>query len=127
MAEIDLSSYGHGAGLDQESFNQAPQTAAAVQELSKALEAGSTTGRETTGLTTASGAPLKVESLEKNLKVLTFSESDIKMWKRIPKSPAFNTVEEYLQLAEYGADRGGFNNEGELPEEEDATYIRKAE
>jgi len=59
--------------------------------------------------------------------VLTFSESDIKNWKRIPKAPAFNTVEEYLQLESYGADRGGFNNEGELPEEEDSTYVRKAE
>lgn len=124
---VDLSNYGHGAGFDSDALAQAPQTAAGVQELNKALEAGSITGRETTGLTNASGAPLKVESLEKNLKVLTFSEADIKMWKRIPKAPAFNTVEEYLQLADYGADRGGFNNEGELPEEEDTTYTRKAE
>ena len=124
---VDLANYGHGAGFGDDALAAAPQTAEAVQELSKALEAGSITGRETTDLTNASGAPLKVESLEKNLKVLTFSESDIKMWKRIPKSPAFNTVEEYLQLDSYGADRGGFNNEGELPEEEDSTYIRKAE
>ena len=127
MDNVNLANYGHGAGFGDDALSQAPQTAAAVGELSKALEAGSITGRETTGLTNASGAPLKVESLEKNLKVLTFSESDIKMWKRIPKSPAFNTVEEYLQLDSYGADRGGFNNEGELPEEEDSTYIRKAE
>lgn len=124
---INLANYSHGSSFSEDALSQAPQSAAAVQELSKALEAGSTTGRETTGLTTASGAPLKVESLEKNLKVLTFSDADIKMWKRIAKSPAFNTVEEYLQLASYGADRGGFNNEGELPEEEDSTYIRKAE
>jgi hypothetical protein len=124
---INLANYGHGAGFGDDALSQAPQSAEAVHELSKALEAGSITGRETTDLTTASGAPLKVESLEKNLKVLTFSEADIKLWKRIPKSPAFNTVEEYLQLDSYGADRGGFNNEGELPEEEDATYIRKAE
>jgi hypothetical protein len=124
---VNLANYGHGAGFSEDALSQAPQSAAELNELSKALEAGSTTGRETTDLTTASGAPLKVESLEKNLKVLTFSESDIKMWKRIPKSPAFNTVEEYLQLDSYGADRGGFNNEGELPEEEDSTYIRKAE
>jgi len=126
-SSINLANYGHSAGFGDDALSQAPQTAESVAELSKALEAGSITGRETTDLTTASGAPLKVESLEKNLKVLTFSESDIKMWKRIPKAPAFNTVEEYLQLDSYGAERGGFNNEGELPEEEDATYIRKAE
>lgn len=126
-SSINLANYSNGAGFDDGALSQAPATAESVAELSKALEAGSITGRETTDLTTASGAPLKVESLEKNLKVLTFSESDIKMWKRIPKAPAFNTVEEYLQLDSYGAERGGFNNEGELPEEEDATYIRKAE
>jgi hypothetical protein len=39
-----------------------------LAELNKALSAGSITGRETTNLTTASGSPLKVESLEANLK-----------------------------------------------------------
>ena len=124
---VNLADYGHGNGFAEDAMASAPQSAQEVNELSKALEAGSTTGAETWNQTDASGAPLKVESLEKNLKVLTFSESDIKMWKRIPKAPAFNTVEEYLQLSSYGADRGGFTNEGELPEEEDSTYIRKAE
>lgn len=124
---VDLAQYGHGAGMGDDAMASVPQSAEAVHELSKALEAGSITGRETTDLTNASGAPLKVESLEKNLKVLTFTENDIRTWKRIPKAPAFNTVEEYLQLQSYGADRGGFNNEGELPEEEDSTYVRKAE
>jgi len=41
--------------------------------------------------------------------------------------PAYNTVEEYNQLVEYGQDGGGFNNEGELPEEEDSTYVRRAQ
>ena len=128
MENVNLANYSHGAGgFDENALSQAPQTAQSVAELNKALEAGSLTGRDTADNPNLSGAPLKVESLEKNLKVLTFSESDIKMWKRIPKAPAFNTVEEYLQLDSYGADRGGFNNEGELPEEEDSTYIRKAE
>lgn len=102
-------------------------SAADLNELRKALEAGQITGRETADSTSASGAPLKVESLENTLKVLTFKESDIKLWKRIPKLPAYNTVEEYNQLDNYGAERGGFNNEGELPEEEDSTYIRRAQ
>jgi len=95
--------------------------------LSKAMEAGSITGRETANLTTASAAPLKFESLEKNLKTVTFKETDIVFWKRLPKTPAFNTVEEYNQLSSYGNLRGGFNNEGELPENEDSVYIRRSQ
>lgn len=98
-----------------------------INNLTKALDAGQITGRETTDLTTASGAPLKVESLEKTLKHLTFNENDIVLWKNVPKKAAFNTVEEYNQLTSYGQDRGGFNNEGELPVEEDSQYIRRAQ
>lgn len=120
MREIQLSDYQMGSEFGNASNNE-------LAELMKALNAGSITGRETTDLSTASGSPLKVESLENTLKVLTFKESDINLWKQIPKLPAYNTVEEYNQLAEYGNDRGGFNNEGELPEEEDSTYIRRAQ
>jgi hypothetical protein len=93
-------------------------------ELEKALQATELRGSDPSA---TSGAPLKVESLEGTLKILTLQEGDIQFWKKIPKLPAFNTVEEYNQLTSVGADRGGFNNEGELPEEEDATYVRKAE
>jgi len=102
-------------------------SAAELADLSKALEAGSITGRETDGLSTASGAPLKVESLEGTLKHLTYRESDIVLWRMINKAPAYNTVEEFNQLLSYGADRGGFQNEGELPQEEDSVYRRMAE
>lgn len=98
-----------------------------VDQLNKALEAGSITGRETTDSTTASGSPLKVESLDKNLKHITFKESDIVLWKMLPKKSAYNTVEEYNQLVDYGQQRGGFYNEGELPVEEDSTYVRRAQ
>lgn len=98
-----------------------------LTELNKALSAESITGTETTNLTTASGAALKVESLEKTLKVLTHTKDEVTLWKNIPKAAAYNTVEEYNQLSSYGADRGGFNSEGELPQEEDSTYIRRAQ
>lgn len=98
-----------------------------LNQLQKALEAGQITGRETNGLTNAGGAPLKVESLDKTLKHLTFNESDIVLWKQIPKKSAYNTVEEYNQLVSYGAQRGGFYNEGELPNEEDSVYVRRAQ
>ena len=98
-----------------------------LNQLNKALEAGSISGRETTDLSTASGAPLKVESLDKTLKHLTFKENDIALWKTVPKKSAYNTVEEYNQLASYGTNRGGFYNEGELPNEEDSLYVRRAQ
>lgn len=117
---INLSDYGMQNGFGTMSSEN-------VDALNKALGAGDLTGRETTDLQTASGAPLKVESLEKTLKHLTFRESDITLWKNLPKKPAYNTVEEYNQQLSYGQDRGGFNAEGELPEEEDSVYERKAQ
>lgn len=99
-------------------------SSAEVQELMKALQAGSITGRETNNLLDASGAPIKVESLEGTLKSLTFDESMIKLWKRVPKMEAYNTVEEYLRFISPGNDRGGFVSETELPEEEDSVYQR---
>jgi hypothetical protein len=121
---INLSDYGYQSN-GQGGYGSA--SAQEVDALNKALAAGEITGRETTGMTDASGAPLKVESLEKTLKHITFRESDIRLWKDIPKKPAYNTVEEYNQQTSYGQDRGGFNAEGELPEEEDSIYVRRAQ
>lgn len=122
---INLADY--QLGLDNQVMFGGQTSPEDLDNLNKALAAGSITGRETTNLTTASGSPLKVESLEKTLKVLTYSENDILFWKNIPKMPAFNTVEEYNQLTSYGQERGGFNNEGELPIEEDSTYVRRSQ
>lgn len=116
LADYSNNGNGYGAGSEE-----------SVQQLNKALQAGDITGRETTDRVDASGAPLKVESLEKTLKHLTFRESDIKLWKDLPKKAAYNTVEEYNQQTSYGQDRGGFNAEGELPEEEDSVYVRRAQ
>jgi hypothetical protein len=98
-----------------------------VDELNKALQATELRGGATEGSATASGAPLKVESLEKTLKVVTFSQKNIVMWKETPVLPAYNTVEEYNRLTSYGSDQGGFTTEGELPEEDDAVYIRESQ
>lgn len=124
---INLRDYQSSDLNNQVLFGNAETTQEKLSELTKALEAQEITGRETTDLTTASGAPLKVESLDKTLKVITFKESEIVLWKKIPKTPAYNTVEEYNQQASYGTDRGGFITEGELPIEEDSTYIRRAQ
>ena len=123
---VNLADYQHGSGFGDSAMNQANLSTEQLSELNKALEAGQLQGGDLTG-DQSSGGALKTESLESSLKLITFKESDIRFWKRFPKSAAFNTVEEYNQLTSYGTDRGGFNNEGELPEEEDSNYIRKAE
>lgn len=122
---INLSDY--GLATKQDGLHMGGSSMAEVDQLNKALAAEDITGRETANLTTASGAPLKVESLEKTLKHITFRESDIRLWKDLPKKPAYNTVEEYNQQTSYGENRGGWNNEGELPEEEDSIFVRRAQ
>lgn len=122
---INLADYGYAA--QQDGFHAGMQSSENLDQLNKALAAEQITGRETTNLTTASGAPLKVESLEKTLKHITFRESDIRLWKDLPKKAAYNTVEEYNQQTSYGANRGGWNREGELPEEEDSIFVRRAQ
>lgn len=124
---INLSAYSNVANDNQVMFGQSNASQEQLNDLSKALEAGQITGRETTNSTTASGAGLKMESLDKTLKLLTYRESEIVLWKKIPKLAAYNTVEEYNQLTSYGQDRGGFMQEGGLPLEEDSTYVRRAQ
>lgn len=91
-----------------------------IANLSKALEAGYQVGAGRTG-----GSALRVESLEASLKVLTYTSSHVKLWKKIPKSPAYSTVEEYNQLTDYGGNASPFVQEGELPQASDASYVRR--
>lgn len=98
-----------------------------VELLYKAMAAGSITGRETTGLEDASGAPLKVESLENTLKILVNRSKHTPFFTRIAKKPATNTVEEYNQLVSYGNMDGGSILEGELPESADSIFVRKSQ
>jgi len=98
-----------------------------VNTLMKSITAGNITGRTTEEQGATGGSVLKVESLEQQLKVLDFREQEIVLWKKIPKLPAYNTVEEYIQLKSYGSFGNAFNNEGELPEEDDTQYARKSQ
>jgi len=122
---INLADYGYAS--QQDGLHLGAGSSENVDALNKALNAEQITGRDTADLTTASGAPLKVESLEKTLKHITFRENDIRLWKDLPKKAAYNTVEEYNQQTSYGANRGGWNREGELPEEEDSIFVRRAQ
>lgn len=124
---VNLADYQHGSNFGDDALGTADLSSQQLAELSKSLEAGQLQGGTLNNPDQTNGGALKTESLESNLKLITFKESDIRFWKRFPKSAAFNTVEEYNQLTSYGSDRGGFNMEGELPEEEDSQYTRKAE
>lgn len=98
-----------------------------VLELKKALEAGYAGAPEGATDVMVGGAALRVQSLEASLKVLTWREEHLVLWRDIPKTPAYSTVEEYTQLREYGPERAGaFTLEGELPPEQTSDYIRKA-
>lgn len=107
----DQQGSGFGMGSGQE-----------LDNLSKALSAGYATSPDTQ----TNGGAFRVESLENSLKVLTYTDQHVKFWKKIPKSKAFNTVEEYNQLLSYGSEGGGFIGEGELPDTQDSVYQRKA-
>lgn len=94
-------------------------SAAEVEDLNKALSAG------VQRPPTSGGNVLRVESLEATLRITTLTLQHVKLWKKLNKLPAFNTVEEYNLLTDYGADAGAFTNEGDLPETQDSTYQRK--
>jgi hypothetical protein len=97
-------------------------TQAEVDLLNKALEAG----HEVNPLNLEGGGAFRVESLDNSLKVLTYGDQHIKLWKKIPKQTAFSTVEQYGQLLDYGRQQGAFVGEGVLPDSNDSTYARKA-
>ena len=112
----DYADFGQGFGT---------ASAADVAELNKALTTGAyAQANGVAGQT--NGAALQVESLENSLKVLTYSDQHVKFWKKIAKTPAYSTVEEYNQLLSYGSNTGGFVPEGILPETDDSEYRRQA-
>lgn len=93
--------------------------ASALDELNKAISAGYDVSNQT------GGGALRPQSLESTLKVLTYLDQHVKLWKKLTKLPAYSTVEEYNQLTDYGADAGAFFQEGGLPQEEDSQYSRQ--
>ena len=112
--QISLSQYQGGLN----GFGMSTQ--GELDGLKKALEAGYAITNQT------GGSGLRVESLEASLKVVTFTNAHIKLWKKIQKSAAYSTVEEYNQLLSYGnPNAGAFLREGELPATRDTSYARR--
>lgn len=109
----DMVSVKDYAGMGMSSFED-------LNNLRKALDPGyAITGQ--TG-----GATLRVQSLEGSMKILTFRSEHIKLFKKLPKGPAFSTNEEFNQLLSYGNTRNGFFvRSGELPGSSDSQYVRR--
>jgi hypothetical protein len=94
-----------------------------VSDLRKALTAGQDINAP--GVAAGEGFPLRVESLENTLKVITYKMDDVRLWQAVTKLPAFNTVEEYNRLESYGSGVAAFISEGDLPSSDDSTYRRQ--
>ena len=96
-----------------------------VDALNKALTAGQAINPPGSAVA-GDGFALRVESLERTLRNTTYKMDHIRLWKSIPKIPAYNTVEEHNLLRDYGVNPdSGFIAEGDLPEADDSTYERK--
>lgn len=120
MFGLDMVSWKDYQGVD--GFGRASQED--VDNLNKALLAGNDINAPTAAA--GEGFPLRVESLESTLKSTTYRMEHLKLFKSLPKIPAYNTVEEHNEISSYGANQdAGFIEEGALPEEDDATYARK--
>jgi len=120
MMENAFVSWRDYEGLD--GFGTASQQD--VSDLRKALTAGQDVNDP--GVSAGEGFPLRIESLERTLKVVTYRMDDVRLWKSLQKLPAFNTVEEYNRLRNYGSgDGNAFIAEGDLPEADDSTYSRE--
>lgn len=119
MNQISSSAY---EGLD--GFGAGPAMSAQdLDNLNKALVAGNDVNNP--GTSAGAGFPLRVESLEGTLKNVTSRMEHIRLWKQLPKLPAYNTVEEHNEISSYGSGTEGFVAEGALPSEDDSTYARK--
>lgn len=107
-----------------EGFGAAAFTQEHVDELNKALLVGQDINAP--AVAPGEGFPMRVESLEKTMKVTTFKATHLRLFRSMSKLPAFNTVEEFNLLTSYGDNRdAGWIDEGDLPEEADSTYERK--
>lgn len=110
---VQLKDYEGMAGFGMNPFGQ-------TEDVQKALSAGYQNPGQ------MGGGALRMESLEATLRIVTFTQANIKLWRQLPKLPAFSTVEEYTIQTNYGGDQGIFTREGELPQASDASYERKA-
>lgn len=112
-----------GLYADSGELNLGAQTGADIDALNKALGAGSDINNP--GSSPGEGFPLRVESLDQTLFNVTYTADKIKFWKALYKDAAYNTVEEFNRLEDYGSGDAIWIAEGDLPTEDDSTYSRQ--
>jgi hypothetical protein len=96
-----------------------------VADLAKSMTAGQIQGGAQIGTPSAGIGNLMMESLDKTIKALSFKESDLVFWRQIPQKTAYSTVEEFVQQKSYGSKGGAFFGEGNMPLENDGSYVRQ--
>jgi hypothetical protein len=94
-----------------------------MQDLRKALTAGSSINAP--AFVPGEGFALRMESLEKTLKVTTYKMDDLQLWPSVTKLPAWNTIEEFMRLDSYGSGNAAYIAEGEAPSSDDSIYSRQ--
>ena len=99
-----------GGGLNPATLNSQEM----LEQLNKALSPGY--GTDTASFT--NGDAMRVQSLDRVLKVITFEESELKLWKSLDAQRARSTVQEYNKLTSWGNTRksGSFIADGQLPQ-----------
>jgi hypothetical protein len=96
-----------------------------VDALNKALNVGADRDPPST-VTAGDGFAMRVESLENTMRILTNRMEHLTFFRALPKGPEYNTVSEYNLLHDYGDnDDDGWISEGDLPNEDSATWERK--
>jgi plastocyanin len=96
-----------------------------IDNLNKALKAGQEINAPGS-VTAGDGFAMRVESLERTMKNLTFRMEHVVLWKNINKLAAYNTIEEHNEISSYGENPdAGWIDEGDLPEEDDSKYARR--
>lgn len=116
--EISWSDYDGVPGFGTTTMDQ-------LGELKKALTVGASQNPPAS-VTAGDGFAMRVESLERTMKNVTYRMEHIKLFKALSKLPAFNTVEEHNEIQSYGENPdAGWIAEGGLPEADDAKYERK--
>lgn len=95
-------------------------SAAELEDLNKAL----TTSSGIVAAGEGGGDKLRLQSIENTLKLITFRNEHLVLWRNIPKMPAYSTTEEYTKVLRYGRAGDGFLAEVDTPQVFDQNYER---
>ncbi|URJ36602.1 hypothetical protein MF625_001021 [Paenibacillus polymyxa] len=106
----------------QDGFGQVTQKE--LEELNKAMGTG-TPGEAYGNGSFGDMSPIRPQSLERTLRIVTAKQEHLSLWRRIEKKGAGSTVEEFNVLDSYGSDGDPFIVEGGRPQEQNSNYVRQ--